>query len=694
MHSSIISFGWLSLEIGLYSFTYYRYIRGELEMMQSFLMAADAQKNDNTVVRTWIRQVKDLAYQIEDCLVEFSIHLENRNLCYRLWTWNTRLRIASNIRDIKAKVQEVSKRNMRYNLIKPHNVSSDITSRYVDLTTQMAALVVEEAELVGQSEPKDELIKLIVENDIESRNIIIMENEIESRSITELENNIKHKKVIWIVGMGGLGKTTLTKKVFDDKKIRAHFKYTAWVTVSQTFNLRNILINILIQISGEKYQEQDLIKKNEDDLLSYVRSELRGKKSLVVLDDLWSIQAWGTIENVFSDGGDSCVVITTRNKNVAKHCSWKVQRIYDLKPLSDEDALVLLLRKINKNSDFLNLDKNKKLKEVINKIIKKCEGLPLALVTIGGLLASRFEEDWEKVLVCLGSELETNPSAVPVKRILDLSYNDLPYHLKPCLLYLSIFPEDFEIKRGTLVRRWMAEGYVRGRRDMTPEEVGKEYFYELINRNLILPSKVGDDGRIKRCKVHDIMRELIVAKSIDENLIFIAGDSHNKEENMNFRHLIVPSDSKEVRGINQPNVRSVSIFDGPIPELLFSPYSKSKLLRVLEMSSSVQYGLYEPTDDDTYTQFIKRMQQFVHLKYISIPKIETGYFWKFPNFRNLQTLEIKYVHSISKINIAKLQQLRHLLCDRLYSEYSLLPTKYTFLNSCTSLIYFDFNLIY
>jgi disease resistance protein RPM1 len=667
-------------------------------MMRSFLMAAEGQQSDNTVVRTWIRQVKDLAYQIEDRLVEFSFYLENRNLYYRLWTWNTRRQIASDIRDIKAKVQEVSQRNLRYNLIKPLDVSSDVTSRYIDLTIQMAALVVEEAELVGQSGPKDKLIKLIVENDIESRNIIIMENEIESRSITELENNIKHKKVIWIVGMGGLGKTTLTKKVFDDQKIRTYFKYTVWIAVSQTFDFRNILINIANQISENKdqqqQQQQDLIKKGDGELLTYVRSQLREKKYLIVLDDLWSIQAWETIEKIFSDGGDSCVVITTRKKDVAEHCSWKVKHIYALEPLTDKDALVLLLRKINKSSDFLDQDKNKNLKDVINKIIKKCEGLPLALVTIGGLLASRFEEDWEKVLVCLGSELEMNPSAERVKRILDLSYTDLPYHLKPCLLYLSIFPEDFEIKRGTLVRRWMAEGYVRGRRDMTPEEVGKGYFYELINRNLILPSGVGDDGRIKRCKVHDIMRELIVAKSIDENLIFIAGDSHNKEGNINFRHLVVPSDSKEVRGINQPNVRSVSIFDGPIPELLFSPYSKSKLLRVLEMSSSVQYGLYEPTDDDTYTQFIKRMQQFVHLKYISIPKIETGYFWKFPNFRNLQTLEIKYVHSISKINIAKLQQLRHLLCDRLYSEYSLLPTKYTFLNSCTSLIYFDFNLIY
>jgi disease resistance protein RPM1 len=679
MHSSIISFGWLSLETGLYSFTYYRYIRGELEMMQSFLMAADAQQNDNTVVRTWIRQVKDLAYQIEDCLVEFSIHLENRNLCYRLRTWKTRLQIASDIKDIKAKVQEVSQRNLRYNLIKPLGLSSDVTFKHANLTTQTIALLLEETELVGLSRPKDELIKMIIESKIEPENN------------TELDENAKHRKVIWVTGMGGLGKTTLTKKVCDNQKIKSHFKCAPWITVSQTFDSRNILVDIAMQISDNKnQQQQDVIKKKSDkDLVDFVTSELEKNKYLVVLDDLWSIQGWKNIENVFPDRGDSCVVVvTTRNKDIAEHCSWQFKHIYPLKPLSDQDSLKLLLRKLKKDSDFF--DNKKKL---IDEIKKKCGGLPLALVTIGGLLASKPEEEWEKMIARLGYELEKNPSTEAVKRILNLSYTDLPYHLKPCLLYLSIFPEDYEIKRGTLVRRWMAEGYVRGRRGITPEEVGTGYFYELLNRSLIQPSRVGDDGRIKSCKVHDIMRELIVAKSIDENLIFIAGDSHNKEENMNFRHLIVPSDSKEVIGINQPNVRSVSIFDGPIPELLFSPYSKSKLLRVLEMSRQNQ--LYEPTDDDTYTQFIKHMQQFVHLKYISIPKtIEMGSIWKFSNFRNLQTMEINEVNDMRKINIAKLQQLRHLLCDRIYCEYSLLPTKYTFLNSCTSLIYFDFNLIF
>jgi disease resistance protein RPM1 len=139
---------------------------------------------------------------------------------------------------------------------------------------------------------------------------------------------------------------------------------------------------------------------------------------------------------------------------------------------------------------------------VNDKIIKKCGRLSLALFTIGGLLASKSlnKEKWEKVLTRLGSELKANPSAYAMKRILDLSYIDLWYHLKSCLLHLSLFSDDYEIKRMTLVCRLMAKGYVRGRRDMTSKELAEKYFYELINRSLIRSSKVGDDGRIKSCR--------------------------------------------------------------------------------------------------------------------------------------------------------------------------------------------------
>ncbi|KAJ1696585.1 hypothetical protein LUZ63_005097 [Rhynchospora breviuscula] len=607
------------------------YIRGEMEMMKSFLIAAEARENDNVVVRTWIRQVKDLAYQIEDCLEEFSLHLENRSLFYRLRTLSTRRRIASNIRDIRAKVQEVSQRNLRYNLIKLSESSSNATFKDANLATRMDALVLDETEFVGQVKPKEKLIGMITE-----------------------EN--KHLKVIWITGMGGLGKTTLAKKVFDSPELRNNFPCRAWVSVSQNFDLNYLLRKILKQISEKK----DVKTSRIDDLIECMRSQLEKSVYLVVLDDLWTTQAWDIIKNAFPDNRKgSRVIVTTRRKDVAEQCSQNLRDIYPLNPLSDLDACDLLLRKIYKSHDYLN--KHKDLDDVTKKIIKKCGGLPLAIVTIGGLLATKpiNKEEWDNLVRRLGSELETNPSTEAIKEILNLSYYDLPYYLKPCLLYVSIFPEDFEIRRSRLIYRWMAEGFVRPKRGMTLEEVAEEYFYELINRNLIQPSIVTVDETIRYCRVHDIMRELIVAKSIEENLVFIMGEQENMKLIDNFRHLAITG-SNEIRTTNLHGIRSVSIFHAHVPSVISSP-SKLKLVKILDLDDTTI--LYDPESSNNLNQVIRHLGQFKHLKSVFIPRYmdDIGLPNSLGNLRDLQTLEMRSEIRTMPKNIIKLHNLRHLL---------------------------------
>lgn len=130
----------------------------------------------------------------------------------------------------------------------------------------------------------------------------------------------------------------------------------------------------------------------------------------------------------------------------------------------------------------------------------------MAIVTIAGALAANPKmtpDEWRKLHDHLGIELETNDSLKNINRVLLLSYNDLPYHLKPCFLYLSIFTEDYEIDRKRLVRRWIAEGLLNGRRGMSDEEVAEGYFNELIDRSLIQPSKIDVVGKVKTCRVHD-----------------------------------------------------------------------------------------------------------------------------------------------------------------------------------------------
>lgn len=185
------------------------------------------------------------------------------------------------------------------------------------------------------------------------------------------------------------------------------------------------------------------------------------------------------------------MIVTTRDVGLAKECTSELL-IYQLKPLEISYAKELLLRKANKTTE--DIESDKKMSDIITKIVKKCGYLPLAILTIGGVLATKEIREWETFYSQIPSELESNPNLEAMRRIVTLSYNYLPSHLKQCFLYLSIFPEDFEINRNRLVNRWMAEGFIKARANMTIEDVGKSYFKELINRSMIQPSRAGVRG--------------------------------------------------------------------------------------------------------------------------------------------------------------------------------------------------------
>lgn len=189
-----------------------------------------------------------------------------------------------------------------------------------------------------------------------------------------------------------------------------------------------------------------------------------------------------------------------------------------MRPLSDVDAEKLFLRRIFGSEDQCPPH----LKEVSRDILRKCGGLPLAIVSLASLLAckSQTKTQWEKYQNSIGLTLKDDPSANQMEKILSLSYNDLPHHLKTCLLYLSTFPEDFIIEKDVLVKKWIAEGFVTAEGGRNSEDVGEGYFYELINRSMIQLVRTQYD-RASTCRVHDMILDLIVSKSIEENFYHI-----------------------------------------------------------------------------------------------------------------------------------------------------------------------------
>lgn len=186
---------------------------------------------------------------------------------------------------------------------------------------------------------------------------------------------------------------------------------------------------------------------------------------------------------------------TTRVFSIAKSCCYPHHdHVYEIMPLSNDNSRNLFLKRIFGSEDTCP----PQLEEASLKILRRCKGSPLAIITIASLLANKgkTKEEWDMVHNSIGSTLEKDPDVEEMRRILSLSYDDLPHHLKTCLLYLSIFPEDYEIERDQVVKRWIAEGFIDTAGDQEAEVTGECHFNDLINRSMIQPVKVQYDGRV------------------------------------------------------------------------------------------------------------------------------------------------------------------------------------------------------
>lgn len=302
-------------------------------------------------------------------------------------------------------------------------------------------------------------------------------------------------------------------------------------------------------------------------------------------DDIWDVETWETISCLFPRNGcGSRIITTTRIKEVAvSSCCSYDGHVYELSPLGNTDSKRLLLSKIfGSKEDFPS-----HLEEVANKILTKCNGLPLAIIAIGGLLANtaHTENQWNKVEYSIGHNLQREKRVKAMMRILSLSYFDLPHHLKSCLLYLSIFPEKYEIEKTSLVRRWIAERFIPQEHGYTQYQSGQRYFHELVNRSLIQVVETNDFGEVKTCQVHDIILDFIVCKSAEDNFVTIYGVPNiTQGQFTKVRRLSIKEMNQEqgnlLTGMILSHARTVIVF-GKCSAL--PPLSEFQILRVLDI---------------------------------------------------------------------------------------------------------------
>lgn len=449
-------------------------------------------------------------------------------------------------------------------------------------------------------------------------------------------------QIIRFVGMGGSGKTTLARNVYEKPLILQHFDIRGWVTISQNYHVGEIYSKLLStdQLDGQ----------TEDQLAHKLYQRLIGRRYLIILDDMWSIEVWEKIRFFFPDDNNgSRIVITTRLSNLASHFGSDNQ--FSMKFLDKDKSWNLFCESV-----FTQEGCPPGLEEIGKKIVEKCKGLPLMIVVIGGLLrkSSMTQEHWENIskdinsiFDNIGEEYKKNLD------VLSLSYNHLPAHLKPCFLYMGIFPEDHEVDVSQLIRLWVAEGFVKPNKTQSPEEVSYCYLKDLIDRNLILVRRSSPVGEVSTVGVHDLLRDLCVKTGENEKFLHVVRASDDvirggidKERRIVF-HEEIPVEKHEhpiLSGALESASLTRSLVGNKGGELI---PSKSKLLRVSYLVDSS----------------VKDNFMLVNLRYIGTP-FSRGGLELVPShislLWNLQTLDVDIIaHVVAPPEIWEMPSLRH-----------------------------------
>ncbi|KAM1054466.1 hypothetical protein ACFX2I_001811 [Malus domestica] len=630
------------------------FLRDELESIRSFVKDADAKaaaaaaEGDMVTdsAKTWVKQVREAAFYIEDVIDEYLLrvtrHHQDRGfvrfvhkVVWFLKKMKPQDEIASKIEGMRALVSEIKARHERYGLSsidQQGQSSEEIVVSWHD--PRVASLFIEEAEVVGVESARDELISWLVGK--------------ASRGA--------YREVISVVGMGGLGKTTLAKKVYDNQRVIEHFDCHAWITVSQTYKVEDLLRQMVMQFykARKEYTPEGIDTMEKESLIRKSRELLQQKRYVIVFDDVWKVEFWEAIEHALLDNKGGRIVITTRIKDVADFCKKSSYvHIYRLQPLPPIKPWELFCRRAFQYELEGNCPAD--LKDLSLEFVRKCEGLPLAIVSIGGLLSTKVKvvSEWQKLYDSLSSELESNPHLTSLTRILSFSYHHLPYHLKSCVLYFGIFPEDYSISCIRLARLWIAEGFVKPKRGKTLEEVAEEYLTELIHRSLVQVSQVWIDGKAKSCRVHDLMREVLLRKAVDSNFCHVLSENESTIKPIT-RRLLIDSMPYDALGIiEQSRIRSLFTFNQEQwPESFLSTLSGNfKLMKILDFGDAPLNHLPKYVGDLHLLKYLSLRNTKVKLLPESIC-----------NLQNLETLDLKQslVYEIpAKIN--KLLRLRHLL---------------------------------
>jgi Leucine-rich repeat (LRR) protein len=467
-------------------------------------------------------------------------------------------------------------------------------------------------EVIGREDDKKEVIECLMES--------------------KVEENVS---ILPIVGIGGLGKTALAQLIFNDEKIKKHFELKMWVCVSDNFDVEIIVGKILESATNKKTKKFEM-----NTLINALRKEIDGKKYLLVLDDVWNEdpKEWFDLKKLLMGGArGSRILVTTRSQKVA-NITYSIKP-YLLKGLDEHKSWALFKQMAFEKGQE---PKNPRIVEIGKEIIKKCVGVPLAIRTMGSLLYFKNSEtEW---LPFKDNELsKISQRENDILPTLKLSYDQLPSHLKHCFAYCSLFPKDYKIDKSTLIKLWMAQGFIKlSDQNRCLEDVGHEYFMDLLWRSFFQEAEMNEFGDIIRCKIHDLMHDLaiLVAGSLITTLDDKETDINKKTCQVSAAYHISSSSSQVPTLLCKATRMRTFLHLGKKFEANIdcdATFSSSKFLRMLDLNELFNYGVT--------LQNLSSIGKLKHLRYLNLSK----------------NLKMEKLHSLQNLSsIGKLKHLRYL----------------------------------
>jgi disease resistance protein RPM1 len=373
----------------------------------------------------------------------------------------------------------------------------------------------------------------------------------------------------------------------------------------------------------------------------------------------------------------SRIIVTTRIQEVAEEAG----EFYKLQHLSDDNSRKLFFARIfggeSKSSDQ-HLDD-----DVSKNFLSKCGGIPLAIITMASLLVGKPMEEWSGVHRSIGFANKGNYQVENTEKIISFSYYDLPSHLRTCLLYLSVFPEDYFIEIRTLVWMWVAEGFVQEKQGMTSFEIGEGYFNELVNRSMIQMAEKEDMLASHLvittcgCRVHDMVLDLICSISSEENFVTIleknGGESSSSQGKV--RRLALQNDRTLKANMEIQQVRSFISWEWDVDKGI-SPLS-FKLVRVLAL-----HGTYYSYYSDLEVPF----RNLLHLRYLRVSAASIVFQAEIGTLTFLQTLDVGQAYGMAPtVTTMNVGLLTKLLCLRIRNYTETMPDGFGKLTSLEDL---------